>query len=145
MRGQFLHALAKELGYTIAEETFRVDQMWKSGEDLEVAIEHENWYSDIMKKEVPNLSDVNAQLKVLITYVANGELNWRPYYLGEKVKQHLDKKKMQGEFLLLVSDEDSDRWSTFKFVPRFIADMSVVPPPTPGLLSAEAKRKAQAS
>ena len=140
MKEGLLATMGTKLGYTIARETLRVDQMWKMGGKLVVAIEHENWFSGF-EKELANLCDVSAPLRVLLTYVANGDLNWRPYELAGRVKKYLDERQMQGEFLLLVSDEDSDVWVAFSFDSKLVFEVAVLQPPRPGLKAAETKRQ----
>jgi len=129
MKNEFLPSLAKQLGYTVAQE------------NVEVAIEHENDFTTI-DTELGNLSTIDAPLKVLITYVGNRELTWRPYELAERVRQHLDRRQKPGEFLLLVTDERGKEWSAFKYAPRLVAQMSVLPPPTPGRKAARTRRRA---
>ena len=141
MKNEFLPSLAKQLGYTVAQETVRVDQLWNKKENVEVAIEHENDFTTI-DTELGNLSTIDAPLKVLITYVGNRELTWRPYELAERVRQHLDRRQKPGEFLLLVTDERGKEWSAFKYAPRLVAQMSVLPPPTPGRKAARTRRRA---
>ena len=53
----------------------------------------------------------------------------------------MDERQMQGEFLLLVSDEDSDMWVAFSFDSKLVFEVAVLQPPRPGLKAAETKRQ----
>jgi hypothetical protein len=144
MKMEFLPSLASKLGCTVSLETLGVDQLWNRNEQVVVAIEHENDFSSI-QTELGNLSAINAPLKVLITYVGDGELTWRSYDLSEKVKQHLERKQEHGEFLFLVADGKGTDWATFKFMPKLIPQMSVLPPPTAGHKAARTRREGSTS
>jgi hypothetical protein len=131
--GFFTH-LAKRMGYQVSTETVRVDQLWRdSGRRAVVALEHENYYSQI-HKELDNLSVVNAPLKVLVTYVRDSEHLWRPLKLADQVKKHLAERGEENDFLLIVGNRPKfNRWIGFRFFPEYTFRADVIPPPTPGL------------
>jgi len=134
MKDEFLTSLAQRIGYQVGQETVRVDQVWKRNGKPEVAIEHENWFSGIWR-ELTNLSVVDAKLRVLITYVEDGALTWRPFRLADEVRRSLEDNKVEGEFLLLVTDEQSNSWVCFLFEPKFKIDFQALPPPKSQLKS----------
>jgi hypothetical protein len=128
-----LRILAKRMGCQVdSKETLRVDQLWREGRRLVVALEHENWYKGI-RRELGNLSAVDAPLKVLVTYVRDKEHAWRPFKLVEQVREHLEEKEEKNDFLLIVGNNQANEWAGFRFLPEYTVRANVIPPPTPGL------------
>jgi hypothetical protein len=100
----FLGKLAKDLGFNQEkhEDVYKIDFDWKRTSDhASVAIEHENDPKDLFKKEVPNLLNTAAHLKVLITYVSDTDFPGDD--LANRLLERLKKEPaFSHEFLLIL-------------------------------------------
>ena len=107
LKDGFLSELANGLGFDEikSEGIHGIDLTWKRSSDgMSIAIEHENELKTIWNKEVPNLLEAIAPLKVLITYVKD------TYFPGTEIANRLLKflkKKNFGQEFLLILGTDS--------------------------------------
>ena len=126
----FLSRLAKDLGFDEVkhEGVYKIDVDWKKSSDHDsVAIELENNPQDIFDKEVKNLLNTAAHLKVLITYVTDTEFPGEK--LASELLRHLSKElRFDSEFLLVLgtwSMKEPTDWIAYLYRPEITVNKLV--------------------
>jgi len=126
----FLSVLADDLGFNEVkhEGVYKIDVDWKKSSNHDsVAIELENNPQDIFEKEVKNLLNTAAHLKVLITYVND------PTFPGQELStvllRHLEKElRLENEFLLILgtwSMKEPTDWTAYVYRPEIVVNRLV--------------------
>lgn len=124
----FIGTWVKDDGYNVklAPDTpIGIDLKWSWGNDLYLALEHENVGNVVskLKPEVRRLLDIDGKLKVLITYVSNSRF-------PEKVDEYLKifrselatSSQFSSEFLFIAAPWDithPSEYVGFRFYPGF--------------------------
>lgn len=115
---KFFEDFGIQNGFVVTHERLTIDQFWKHKAEGTVALEHEISTRGFLKKELPNLMDISADLKVLITYVYDYQFPWEPDNISEEIEREINSKYIDrfNEFLLIVGTktrrDEQDR-STF--------------------------------